>query len=49
MADLAQVIWLIILITFIFATVAYFLEEDVDTFDSIFDALYWGEINRLIN
>ena len=39
---------LIFLVTFIFATLAYYIEEDKDvddkTFTSVFDAIYWGTI-----
>ena len=43
---------LIFLVTFIFATLAYYMEEDnlqrdgkhFKTFRSVFDALYWGTI-----
>ena len=52
LADLAQVMVLIFLVTFIFATLAYYIEEDnadedkehFRTFSSVFDAIYWGTI-----
>lgn len=52
LADLAQVMVLIFLVTFIFATLAYYMEEDSSntdpenftTFASVFDAIYWGTI-----
>ena len=53
LADLAQVIFVIILLTFLFATLAYFIEEDGGrseekrTFASVFDALYWGSAGHL--
>ena len=52
LADLAQVLILIFLVTFVFATLAYYIEEDrmnagpqsYTTFASVFDAIYWGTI-----
>ncbi|XP_063675932.1 potassium voltage-gated channel subfamily A member 6-like [Bolinopsis microptera] len=47
-ADLAQVLLMIVLLTYMFACLAYFLETDEtdgpQTFKSVFDALYWGTI-----
>ena len=48
-ADLAQVLLMIVLLTYMFACLAYFLETDEtdgpQTFKSVFDALYWGTVN----
>ncbi|KAL5265625.1 hypothetical protein ACHWQZ_G006369 [Mnemiopsis leidyi] len=46
--DLAQVLFMIVLLTYMFACLAYFLEVEDEqgkhTFASVFDALYWGTI-----